>query len=110
MSSNTQQRTTALAVLAVAQHAVDYDLDYSGIDTPIRPGDPITVKVRAIHLDAWLDTLVVDAEPRTKPLAETREYETVTYRAHLHSAIGEVPVKVLTIRRPARLAVVGAAS
>lgn len=110
MSTATQKRTTGLAVLAVAQHAVDYDLEFSGIDTPIRPGDPITVKVRSVHLDAWLDTLVVDAEPRTKPLAETREYETVTYRAHLHSAIGEVPVKVLTIRCPARLAVVGAAS
>lgn len=108
MNAHTTAATTTLAILAVAQHAANYDLSINGIDAPI--GDKaVRVSVPSTNLDAWLDSIVVDQDPvvRSAPVAG---YESVVYGGHLASPIGDVRVTISTARRVVPLRVVGNAS
>lgn len=111
-TNSTTAKTAALAILAVARHAVDNDVTADSIDAPITHGDPITIKVRSTHLDAWLNTMTLDEGPMVKPVGDAQAYETVQYAGRVPGPIGEVRVRLLAVRRREGLHVVpaGAAS
>lgn len=118
-STTTSRAAVPLAMLAVAQHAVDHGLTADGIDSPVVDGDPITIRVRSTSLQAWLETVELLDDPIIRPLGqEARSHETFRQLARVTAPIGLVKVVVMCVRRtapplhvvPSRPAAAGAAS
>ena len=101
MSARTSAKTAALAILAVARHAVDHDLTADSIDAPITPGDPLTVKVRSVHLDAWLATVQHNDDPLIQTIGDAKAYESIKQQVLVPSPIGDIRVQLLCVRRRA---------
>lgn len=105
-------KTVPLAMLAVAQHAIDHHLSTWRIEhTSWTPADGILVGVDRQQLDAWLDTVTVLDEPAVRRgTGLAANVEMVSYPALLPSPIGDVRITVVSSRQVVGLHLVGDAS
>lgn len=98
-TSSTIERTASLAILNIAQHAVDHGLTISSIDVPLpcQIDQGLLVRVFRTSLDAWLDSIEVDGEPAIDTSLQPG-LEVVTYRGRVPSPLGEIRVSIMALR------------
>lgn len=91
------------AMLAVAQHAVDYSLPPAlAIHQPAPGRNVVEVSVAPHALTEWLDSIFVEREtaaPVSSDLERLRGCERVCFTGVLTSARGDVAVELRSVRK-----------
>lgn len=100
--------TTPLALAAVTEHMMAYDLPaFRTLHAPNINEPTVFVELNPETVDAWLDSVVDDDEHN---LGIVGRLERVAYDVRLSLPVGEIRVSLRSFRQPVTLRAVGAAS
>ena len=108
MSARTIAATAPLALHAVTEHMVAYDLPaFWSLNGPNLNEPVVYVELFPETVDAWLESVVVVDEHNHGVVGRL---ERVSYDVRLATPVGEIRVSLRSFRKPVVLRSVGAAS
>ena len=109
-SSDTAEKTSTLALLAILEHAADHGLQVTGLDAVDRFVHHLPrVRVAPEHIDSWVATLNDVSAPRIRAFTKG-PWQTVIYTGRIATAIGDLQLEVSTTRRTVMHLIGGRAS